>query len=113
MTIVGIVSISFLMLGFVSDANTSANEENQKFLTMKVVETQVSYGSFIIIADENGKQEVVELEKLQRKASFVNNVLTINKTLNRIGNNGYKLVSQSAGGSDQYFFVTTYTFVKK
>ena len=110
MTIVGIIAITSIILGFVSDGN-SANEKDQQFLTVRVFEaTQVS--SFIIIVDENGKQETVELEKPVKKEPLISNVVKINKTLNSIGEKGYKLVSQSGAG-DPYVILTTYTFVKK
>jgi len=110
--VVGIVTITFVLLSFVS--NSEEKDGNEKFLTMKVVEINSGpLGSFIMIVDENGKEETIELEKLAgKKTSFVNNVVIINNTLNKIGDKGYKLVSQSSAG-DQYCILTIYTFVKQ
>ena len=111
MSVVGLIAITVVLLSFVS--NSAGNEGNEKFLTVKVVETQGNLGGFMMIVDENGKQETIELEKLAaKKAPFVNNVIMINNTLNKIGDKGYKLVSQSGGG-DQFCIFTTYTFVKQ
>jgi len=112
MVIVGVIAITSVLVGFVS--NSSGNEGSEKYLTVKVIEASGAYlGSFMMIVDENGQQETIELEKLStKKTSFVSNVVTINNTLNKIGDKGYKLVSQSGGG-DQYCIFTTYTFVKK
>ena len=111
MTVVGVIAIASLLLAFVP---TSPNEGNEKILTVKVIEAQGAFlGSFIIIVDENGEQETVELERLvAKKSPFINNVVQINKTLNSIADKGYKLVSQS-GGNDQYCLTTVYTFVKR
>jgi hypothetical protein len=112
MAVVGIITIAALLLGFVT--NPPANEGKEKFLTMRVTEAQgAALGSFIIIVDENGKQEIVELKRLATsKTPFINNAIQINNTLNSIGERGYKLVAQS-GGNDSFVITTTYTFVKK
>jgi hypothetical protein len=112
MAVVGIITIAALLLGFVT--NPSANDGNEQFLTIRVIEAQGAFlGSFIVIADENGKQEIIELEKLAAKKSpFINNVVKINSTLNSLAEKGYKLIAQS-GGNDQYCLTATYTFVKK
>ncbi|MDR2010314.1 MAG: hypothetical protein LBQ22_07520 [Bacteroidales bacterium] len=112
MIIAGIIVIAVLSLSLVS--TSTGNEEAEKFLTVKVVETQgAAISSFIIIVDENGKQETVELTKLATKRDiFCDNVIQVNQTLNSIGEKGYKLVGQS-GGNDQFSLTTVYTFVKK
>ena len=112
MTIVGVLAIASLLLAFVT--KSSGNEGSEQFLTVIVKEApSVSGGSFILIIDENGKQELVELEKVTGKREpFLKNAIQINKTLNKIGDQGYKLVAQS-GGNDQYVHTTAYTFVKK
>ena len=112
MAVVGIIAIAAVLLGSV--ASPSGNDENEKFLTMRVIEVQGAFlGSFIVIVDENGKQETIELDRLAtKKEPFINNVTKINNTLNSISDKGYKLVSQS-GGNDQYCLTTIYTFVKK
>jgi len=111
MSVVGLIAIAAVLLSFVS--NSAGNEGNKKFLTVKVVETQGGLGSFMMVVDENGKQETIELEKLAaKKAPFINNAIMINNTLNKIGDKGYKLVSQSGGG-DQFCIFTTYTFIKQ
>jgi len=112
MTVVGVIAIASLLLAFVP--TSSADEGNEKFLTVRVIEAQSGLiGSFIIIVDENGKQETIELEKIGTKtASYVKNATQINNTLNSIGEKGYKLVGQS-GGFDQFMLTTTYTFAKK
>jgi len=111
MAIVGVIAIAALLLGFVTNPS---NEGNEKYLTVKVMEAQgAALGSFMIIVDENGNQETIVLEKLAaKKDPFVNNAIKINKTVNSIGEKGYKLVAQS-GGNDQFCLTTTYTFVKK
>ena len=112
MTIVGVLAIASLLLAFVP--TSPASGENEKFLTVKVIEAQgAALGSFMIIVDENGKEEIIDLARLAtRKTPFVNNAIQINNTLNSIGAKGYKLVSQS-GGNDQFCLTTVYTFVKK
>jgi hypothetical protein len=112
MTVVGVIAIASLLLAFVT--TSPENDGNEKTLTVRVIEAQGAFlGSFIVIVDENGKQETVELERLAAKRTpFVENAITINNTLNKITANGYKLVGQS-GGNDQYCLTTTYTFVKK
>jgi len=112
MAVVGIITIAALFLGFVT--NPPASEGNEKILTVKVAEarggTTISSDSFIIIVDENGQQETIDLEKLNKKTT-VTNAVKINNTLNSIVDKGYKLVS-TAGGGDVYIIYTTYTFVK-
>ena len=112
MTVVGVIAIASLLLASVP--TSPANGENEKILTVRVIEAQGAFlGSFIVIVDENGKQETVDLERLAAKKSpFIDNVVKINNTLNSITDKGYKLVAQS-GGNDQYCFTTIYTFVKK
>lgn len=112
MAIVGIIAFAALLTGFI--ANPQTNTENEKILTMRVIEAQGAFlGSFIVIVDENGKHETIELEKLAaKKDPFVKNLVKINSTLNEIAEKGYRLVSQS-GGNDQYCLTTIYTFVKK
>jgi len=111
MAVVGVIAITSLLLAFVP---TSPNEGNEKILTVRVVECQTAaLGSFITIIDENGKQEVIDLDRLAlKKAPFVNNMVKINNTLNGITDKGYKL-SYTTGGGDQFIIYTTYTFVKK
>ena len=106
------VAITLLLVSFVT--NSAGNEGNKEFLTVKVIEASgASLGSFMMIVDENGKEETIDLERLStKKTTFTNNLVTINNTLNKIGDKGYKLVAQSGGG-DQYCIFTTYTFVKQ
>ena len=112
MTIVGVIAIASLLLASVP--TSPANGENEKILTVRVVECQTAaLGSFITIIDENGKQEVIDLERLLlKKTPFVSNMVKINNTLNSITDKGYKL-THTTGGGDQFIIYTTYTFVKK
>ena len=112
MVVVGVIAVTSLLLGAVS--NSAENERDEQYLTVKVVEASGGFlGSFMMIVDENGKEETIELERLvAKKPPFVSNAIKITKTLNNIGEKGYKLVSQSGGG-DQFCIYTTYTFVKK
>ena len=111
MAIVGVIAIAFLLSGFVT--KSTANEENDKILTMRVIEAIGSLGSFIVIVDEDGKQETIELDKIAtKKDPFINNLVKINNTLNNITDNGYRLLSTS-GGSGDAVIITTYTFVKE
>ena len=109
MTIVGIIGISSLLVSFV--ATSSVNGEDEKLLTMRVLEASAGLASQIVIVDENGKMENISLEKTITKDPFLNTV-KINKTLNRITEDGYKLATTAMCG-DQNFIITTYTFVKK
>ena len=109
MTVVGVIAIASLLLAFVT--TSPENEGNEKILSVRVFESQGF--SFMVIVDENGKQETVELAKLvAKKDPQISNIVLINKALNDIGTKGYKLVAQS-GGNDVYCITTTYTFVKK
>jgi len=112
MAIVGVLAIASLLLAFVP--TSPASGENEKILTVRIVESQNgNISSFITIIDENGKQEVIDLDRLAlKKAPFANNLVKINNTLNGIIDKGYKL-SYTACGGDQFVIYTTYTFVKK
>jgi len=112
MSVVGVIAIASLLLASVP---THPNEGNEKFLTVKVVEsrggTMGAGDCLIIIVDEKGQQETIELEKLTKKTT-ISNAVQINKTLNSIAEKGYTLSATSIGG-DVYVIYTIYTFVKK
>lgn len=109
------LAISFLLFGITNisaeDNNSTENTQNQKILTMRVIEAMNGTHSFITIVNENGKVEEIELDKLHRNRTTTENLIKINKTLNQITDKGYKLAFTSGGG-DQFVLVSTYTFIK-
>jgi len=110
MAVVGIIAIAAVMLGFVT--NPPANAGNEKILTVRTFESfTAAIGSTITIVDENGKLEVIELDRLSKKTASTN-LIKINSTLNSVTEKGYQLAF-TAGGGDQFTIYTTYTFVKK
>jgi hypothetical protein len=107
MAVVGLITITSLLLSFVHNADEQA--ENEEILIMRVVEASVGTNGSICIVDENGKSEKIELEKISKDVTL--NMVKINNALNDIAGRGYKLVS-TAGGGDNYCVMTTYIFVK-
>jgi len=110
MTVIGLITITSLLLGSVTKFSEDGGNEN--ILTMRVVESTSTRGNILII-DENGKSETIELKPLSKEDSMGK----VTGTLNDIANRGYKLVSTVGTAlettSMSYSFQTTYIFVKK
>jgi len=108
MVIVGVVTLSCLLLGF--STQPFKNAEDEKILIVRTVEVATGGNSAITIVNEDGKMEKINLENLPKGIS--SNVITINKALNSITEKGYRLISTSGSG-DNVLTIATYTFVKK
>ena len=99
----------FTFYGFMEK---ETNDANGGILVMRTLETYNGIiDNSITIVDENGNQEIIELDRL-RRANHSKNVVTIAKQLNLLQSKGYQLLSSSSGVSEGKL-VTTYVFSKE
>lgn len=104
--------ILITLSGFLIFSSFLTPQTQNKFLTVKSVESLSGLiDSFILIIDENGKTEEIELEKFRAK-NITSNALKLSEIINNKGAKGYELVTATSSG-DQYIIVNTYIFVKK
>lgn len=90
---------------------TQTPTSNGGILTMRTTEMMNGlWDSSIIIVDEEGKVEKIDLKKL-KMGDLSRNVIPINENLNKIRSKGYQLFSIEQGIQDG-MVMTTYTFEK-
>ncbi len=101
-----------IIAGFFIFSSFSQQEQSNKYLLVKSVECYSGLvDSYIMTVDENGKKEIVELEKF-RPRNIADNAIKLNEIINKVAANGYELES-TIGTGDATFIIKDYYFIKK
>jgi hypothetical protein len=103
--------IKVMTLFFLALVQSSYGQINQKsILTVSILESMdLSYAK-IIVTDNEKKIEEIQLDKFYYK-DLVSNQIKINATIQKYGNEGYQLVSDTRG-QVLGVMITTYIFEK-
>ncbi len=101
-----------IIAGFFIFSSFSQQEQGNKYLLVKSVECSNGLiDSYILTIDENGKTELLELEKF-RPRNIAANALKLNDIMNKVAAKGYELHSTTAIG-EAAFSIKDYYFIKK
>lgn len=102
-----ILLVSVIAVGF----NTTTKEKKYEYASIRIVEFYAGASANLTISYPDGTNEVIELKNIKLK-ELSRNLNPINAAFNKMGKQGFKLVSSNSNASDGTVG-SNYIFIKE
>jgi len=116
---IGIFIMSGLILSLLcvfASFKGKQEDAESRYITMRIYENFTVTSSKIIIIYADSTNEIIDLEPFKFNDEYlVQNNIIINKTLNKLRNSGYKIVTSTSNGkvtSSRNMLITTFILEK-
>lgn len=103
-----IILVSIAIVGF----KTTTQETKYEYASVRMIEAYASANSNLTIAYPGGTNKRVALGNIKVK-DLTKNLNPITETFNKLGEEGYKLVSSNSNSGQNNTLCTTYIFIKE